>query len=205
VKRRDRRLGAALALVVVAFAAAPGWARWLAGVSALAGVVAVPVLAHGLRLNMGELLTPRRVRVARRAPYCDHRTQAMVRPPRPALPAWLRPVIFAADRNRCVACHARGWPVWAAGQRRMAGLELDHLIPYALGGLSWLWNFMTLCAGCNQVKSSYWVSESGKVYYGPWGRGDVSVAAEVYRRELWARRNPLRWLRMGAAWWKLAA
>lgn len=106
---------------------------------------------------------------------------------RPSIPAWLRRAVLEADRHRCVFCGSR------------AGLQLDHVRPWASGGLTSLWNLVTLCGRDNRTKSSYWRDRDGYVHYRSFqGSDDVRKAAEILAAERRARLNPLRWLR--AAW-----
>ena len=106
---------------------------------------------------------------------------------RPSIPAWLRRAVLEADRHRCVFCGHR------------ADLQLDHVRPWASGGLTSLWNLVTLCGPDNRTKSSYWRDLDGYVHYRSFtGSDDVRKAAEILAAERRARLNPLRWLR--AAW-----
>jgi hypothetical protein len=98
------------------------------------------------------------------------------------VPRWLAERCKAADRHRCVACG------------RASDLEADHVIPWIVGGATVLWNLVTLCRACNAIKSCYWVSPSGKIYYRG-SRVQAAVAAEILAWEKRARRNPLRWAR----------
>lgn len=95
----------------------------------------------------------------------------------------LRARVLRADRRRCVFCGSRQF------------LQVDHIVPWSLGGLTWFWNLATLCRSCNAVKGSYWVSPQGKTYYKPYGRGDVTRAAQIRAAEQAARYRPLRMLR----------
>jgi hypothetical protein len=106
--------------------------------------------------------------------------------PRPAIPMWLRRLVFAADRHRCVYC---GNP---------AGLQLDHVHPWSYGGLTSFWNLMTLCGPCNRVKSNYWMDKRG-VHYRPFeGHGNIVAAAAILRAEKRRRWSPVRMLRAAA-------
>jgi hypothetical protein len=93
------------------------------------------------------------------------------------IPRWLRLAVYRADRWRCVHCQS------------VAGLQWDHVVPWACGGATALWNGCTLCSACNRLKSCYYPKWDGWVSYGP---------GAILRSELRARRNPLRWLRL--AW-----
>jgi 5-methylcytosine-specific restriction protein A len=108
---------------------------------------------------------------------------------RPAIPQRLRRAVYAADRYACVYCGADH------------DLQLDHVRPWASGGLSSLFNLVTLCGTCNRVKSNYWVYPSGLVVYRPLagnGLAAVRQAAAILSAERRARWNPARWAR--AAW-----
>src|SRR6266568_2427907 len=197
MSRRRRRKRRPVWLAVFPLLAAAGSGpvlRWVLLPVAGTACLVLPVLAWsagGLR----PLLTPRRVRMAQRKPYTDPRTSQLVRHPRPALPKRLRDIIMAADRSRCVACKR-------SPRRHGVKLQFDHYIPWSFGGLSSLFNVMLLCAECNRVKSNYWRSDSGKVYYRGWaGMTSATRAGGITRRELIARHSPLRWARVGLAWW----
>jgi 5-methylcytosine-specific restriction endonuclease McrA len=125
------------------------------------------------------VLVPRQVRMARRHDR-----------PRPSIPGWLRKAVYAADRYRCVYCGSQ------------LKLQLDHIIPWSFGGLSTLWNLVTLCGRCNRIKSNYWKSDTGKVYYRAWADANaMGLAGLILKRELAARRSPLRWVRAARTWW----
>lgn len=127
---------------------------------------------------------------------------------RPALRAWLRRAVYAADRHRCCYCGSR------------ESLQLDHVKPWSRGGLSALWNMMTLCGRCNRVKSNYWVARDGYVFFRPFmdagklaaemcremrlppGTTPEEIAADILRYELRHRWHPGRWIRAG---WQLAS
>jgi hypothetical protein len=103
------------------------------------------------------------------------------------IPARLRRAVCSADRWRCVGC-------------RWEGYEIDHIRPWACGGLTSLWNLALLCTRCNKVKSNYWRYPSGSVTYRPWsGYDDQAEAALILAAERRARRNPARWLRAALA------
>lgn len=106
--------------------------------------------------------------------------------PRPAIHAWLRRAVYAADRHRCAYCHAR------------VQLQFDHIRPWASGGLSVLWNGMTLCAYHNHLKSNYWRDRDGYVHYrGFVGSENAVLAASILAFELRHRWSPARWVRAG--------
>jgi len=101
--------------------------------------------------------------------------------------ARLRRRVLRADRRRCVAC----------GSRRE--LQIDHRVPWIMGGLTWFPNLFTLCKGCNGTKGIYWASPEGMVYYhATWGRSDLARAAAIEAAERAAARSPLRLLRAAA-------
>jgi HNH endonuclease len=103
------------------------------------------------------------------------------------MPTWLRRAVLAADRYTCVFCGHR------------AGLQIDHIRPWASGGLTSLFNLMVLCGPCNRVKSNYWRDRDGYVHYRSFpGSGNEQRAAAILAVERRHRLNLLRWLR--AAW-----
>lgn len=110
---------------------------------------------------------------------------------RPAIPRRLRLAVLAADRHRCCYCGS------------VFQLQVDHIRPWSLGGLSALWNLAVLCGPCNRVKSNYWVARDGYVFYrGFQGSENQRLAAEIFRFERRHRWNPGRWMRAG---WSLAS
>jgi hypothetical protein len=99
------------------------------------------------------------------------------------IPAWLRRATLAADRHRCVHCG------------RTDDLQIDHVIPWRLGGLTALLNMMTLCGPCNRFKSNYYRRRNGTVCYNPFkGFDRPAVAAAILDSERRHRLNPLRWV-----------
>jgi len=103
------------------------------------------------------------------------------------VPAWLRRIVILAYLGRCAA---RKLDDPCAG-----GPEVDHVIPWAVGGLSWFPNLRVLCQHHNKIASDYWVSRDGFVNYHPWpGAADAALAARIRRAEKWRGRNPLRWV-----------
>lgn len=100
----------------------------------------------------------------------------------------LRAIVFAADRHRCVVC------------KSTLVLNADHVRPWQPGGLTTLFNLMTLCRTCNLVKLNYWRERSGYVWYRPDMRTPerLAQAAAILRVERRKRWRPLRLLR--AAW-----
>jgi hypothetical protein len=111
--------------------------------------------------------------------------------------SWVHRAVIKADRKRCVSCHQK------LGQVR---LQADHFRPYALGGLSSIFNLFALCESENLIKSDYWVDPDGYVHYHPWGHtGDIEWAARILAAEQRYRRNKIRWfLRLLRAAWALA-
>jgi hypothetical protein len=102
----------------------------------------------------------------------------------------LRRVVLAAGRNRCAACPTRIWEGFC---------EMDHIMPWSLGGLTTLFNLMALCPRCNQTKSNFWRFRAGNTVYVPRpGFSNQALADEILGKERRARWNPLRLLR--AAW-----
>jgi 5-methylcytosine-specific restriction endonuclease McrA len=183
-KRRRRRAAWSAGLLIAALGA-PGWDRVATVPLVAAGVVFVPLAARGGWQVIPLAWRPRRRRMLRRQAGAEKRTQP---------PGWMRKVTYAADRHRCLGCRR-------SPRRDGIALQWDHIIPWGFGGLTSLWNGGTLCAECNRVKSNYWRSDSGKVYY----RGfqlatDASRAGQITRREMAARASVLRWVRAGIAY-----
>ena len=113
-----------------------------------------------------------------------HKTRAQQRSSR--ISKHLRTMVLRADRHRCVVprCASR------------TGLQVDHIVPWSLGGLTALFNCAATCKSHNLAKSNYWKASSGRVYYRAWrGHDDVPLAALILAAELAARRSPARWLR----------
>jgi 5-methylcytosine-specific restriction endonuclease McrA len=104
----------------------------------------------------------------------------------------LKYVVFFADRWRCAACKIS----WAEAGH----LEIDHVLPWSLGGLTTLFNCMALCPRCNKIKSNFWrYRRSHRTVYVPFpGAGNPSAAEAILRAELRHRWNLFRLLR--AAW-----
>ena len=106
--------------------------------------------------------------------------------PRPAIRAWLRRLVYAADGHRCVYCD------------NPDQLQLDHVHPWSYGGRTSFWNLMTLCGDCNRVKSNYW-SDNGGVHYQPFdGHGNIIAAAAILRAEKRRRWSLVRMFRAAA-------
>lgn len=97
-------------------------------------------------------------------------------------PAFVRAVIWSADRDRCVNCH-------------QPGRHIDHRVPWSFGGMSLLPNLFLLCASCNLVKLTFWVDRHGVEH----GRtSDRDLARQIWSAERRARRSLARWCRI--AW-----
>jgi hypothetical protein len=107
---------------------------------------------------------------------------------RPHIRNWLRRAVYAADRYACCYCGSS------------AQIQLDHVKPWSVGGRTSFWNFCTLCAHHNRVKSNYWVHKSTRVTYTPWkGYGDSAQAAAILACELRHRRSLMRLVRAAIA------
>jgi hypothetical protein len=104
---------------------------------------------------------------------------------RPAIPEFLRRAVLYADAHRCVHCGD------------YFDLQLDHVFPWSLGGLSVLFNLMVLCGTCNRAKSNYWRFRSG--WEPTWHIRDRDLARAILRSEKAARWNPCRWYRAALA------
>jgi hypothetical protein len=157
----------------------PGHVYGLA-VCALLALVLLPTLLLFVVFGVPYLtagLIPREWRANYRHRY-DRADQKSAR-----IPAWLRRATLAADRHRCAHC---GSP---------DRLQIDHVIPWSLGGLTALFNLVTLCDVCNRTKSNYWVRRNGTVCYKPFpGLNRLNVAAAITVSERRRRLNPLRWV-----------
>lgn len=150
------------------------WAGFLG--LGLAAVLVLPLLLVALAAAPGALIGacwPSRWRVRWRK-YRSAR--GLGRGHAGHIPLWMRASVYRADRYRCVHC------------RLPAGLQCDHVKPFACGGLTVLWNLVTLCGECNRLKSCYWQ---------PWDGYDA-IRTPILASERRARRSPARWLRM--AW-----
>lgn len=183
--RRRRRILWLASCVLATAVTVTGPLRPAAAAGAGLIVLLVPLVAKASLASAAPVLVPRRVRMARRHDR-----------PRPSIPGWLRRAVYAADRYRCVYCGSQ------------LKIQLDHVIPWSFGGLTTLWNLVTLCGSCNRIKSNYWKSDTGKVYYrsfySPARRlpgTAVGMAGMILARELRARRNPARWVRAARTWW----
>lgn len=158
------------------------------GVMLVTGIALIPaviVLVIFLAPRSGPALVPRKWRKRYRKRLIDRGiTRSQQRSSRPS--DFLRRVVFAADRNRCAYCrrHVHG-----------PDRQVDHYLPWSQGGLTTVWNTMTLCRACNLTKSNYWRG----VFYRPVeGYDDIGLAAAILAAERRHRYNPLRLTR--AAW-----
>ena len=108
---------------------------------------------------------------------------------------WMRNVTLAADRYQCIY----GGDQCLIGSGRLAP-QIDHSVPWSLGGLTALWNMFTLCAKHNRIKSNYWKSPTGRVIYRPFpDADDEAIAADILYVERWHRWNPFRMWRAARA------
>jgi hypothetical protein len=144
------------------------------------GVIAglmVPAVLLSLE-DLPKLLLPARWRAAYRrgAAREDQRSSY--------IPLYLRQVVLAIDGRQCAWCHSTD------------RLQIDHIRPWAAGGLAVLWNLMTLCGTCNKVKSNYW---PGGYYRAFVGFDNIAEARDILRCERWRRLSPARWVRAGFA------
>lgn len=158
------------------------------GIMAVLGVMIIPaviVLVIFLVPHRGAALVPRGWRKRYRN-HLKNRGIPREQQRSACIPVFLRRVTFAADRYRCTYCRKR------YDQRY---LQVDHYCPWSQGGPTTAWNVMTLCAGCNRVKSNYWPGG----FYRPFdGAGNIGLAAAILAAERRHRYNPLRLTR--AAW-----
>lgn len=161
-----------------------GWLHWHqpGHAAGLAAAVALAVVLSPAAVLMAPawpgILVPRRSRAARRRRHPR---------PEPDLPEWLRCAVLAADRHRCVFCGSR------------TRLHVDHITPWAAGGLPAMANLAVLCRLHNRVKSNFSVDPDGYVHYRPFaGLSDPVMAAAIAAAERRLRLRPSRWLR--AAW-----
>jgi len=102
----------------------------------------------------------------------------------------LRRVTCASTRHRCAACRIAG-----------VRMEVDHVIPWAGGGRTVMWNCVALCRQCNGLKLNYSRGRDGYEHYAG-NRANIPAAREILARERRHRRNPLRYPRMV---WALAS
>jgi 5-methylcytosine-specific restriction endonuclease McrA len=160
---------------------------WEGGLSAvLLAELVLPGWALCLTVMPGvvrQAIVPRSIRIKRRKAA---RIGGLRRPP---IPARLKRTLMGAYRHRCVFC-----------KRRTAGpLQLEHIRPWSLGGLTWFLNMTLLCVPCNEAKLSYWKERNGWEADGH-GRVNKGLARRILRAERRARRNPFMWWRAAWAW-----
>lgn len=101
-------------------------------------------------------------------------------------------IVHFVDRYRCACCRRRKSELTGLGIK----LHVDHILPWAGGYLTVLWNLMTLCAPCNLAKSNYSRDEDGYEHYNHRLRTPLAVAQArgILEAEIWHRRNPVRWV-----------
>lgn len=125
---------------------------------------------------------------------------------RPHIPDRLRRWVLAADRFTCVACgyRARTWCGFELADGpcgKFHGLQMEHVKAWSWGGLTSLWNLVSLCPHCNRVKSNYRVIR-GRACYRAWeGADDIAAAHAVLTAGLAAQRSPARLARLAWAHW----
>lgn len=160
------------------------------GIMAAASLLIVPVAVLVLLYFVPAFLRAGCVRRDWRKRYRQRHGRAGARSA--YIRAALKRVVFFADRYRCASCHM----TWA----QAGHLEIDHVMPWSLGGLTTLFNCMALCPRCNKIKSNYWRYRSGHRVYVPFeGWANETAAAEILRRELRHRWNLFRLLRAAFA------
>ena len=172
-------------------------------------LVLLPAGVVGRLLGAGPaLLVPRRQRFR----YRRWRKTTVIRPLRQGrrrqsssqISKRMRKIVLAADRNRCIACSARKGEMYEDSGgviRQIRALQVDHRVPWSLGGYTWLLNLAALCPRCNQVKSNYFKAPDGRVLFrNTWyGQGAKAAAAAIYRTETIRCHSPARWLRAALA------
>ncbi|NJK99899.1 MAG: HNH endonuclease [Spirulinaceae cyanobacterium RM2_2_10] len=67
----------------------------------------------------------------------------MPKTPRISIPLAVRELVLQRDNYQCQSCGKQG---------QCVGLQIDHIIPLALGGSNDLSNFQVLCGPCNRRK-----------------------------------------------------
>lgn len=135
-----------------------------------------------------DLLIPRRWRIKYRQRHGRAGAKSSY------IPQKLRDAVYFADHHRCISCGTR------------SDLQIDHMIPWAGGGITSILNCFTLCGIENLIKSNYSVDKDGYVHY----RGFIGEltqistddklrwAAHILMLEKRKRWNAMRWLRL--AW-----
>lgn len=151
----------------------PGHAAGLLAALALTVILSPPAVL--MAPAWPAVLVPRR----RRAIWRGRRAR-----PEPDTPEWLRRAVLAADRGQCVFCGSR------------TRLHVDHITPWAGGGLTTMYNLAVLCRAHNEIKSNFSVDPDGYVHYRPFdGLADPVMAAAILAKERRRRLHPGRWLR----------
>ncbi|MCT7975923.1 HNH endonuclease [Laspinema olomoucense] len=69
----------------------------------------------------------------------------MSKTPRIRIPAAVRVYVWERDRHQCQSC---------GKTEQETELNIDHIIPLAMGGSNDISNLQTLCRQCNQRKSA---------------------------------------------------
>ncbi|MCT7979408.1 HNH endonuclease [Laspinema olomoucense] len=69
----------------------------------------------------------------------------MSKTPRIRIPASVRAYVWERDRHQCQSC---------GKTEQETELNIDHIIPLAMGGSNDISNLQTLCRQCNQRKSA---------------------------------------------------
>jgi hypothetical protein len=159
----------------------------------LAIIPAVIVLVIFLVPRGGPALMPRKWRkryrdrlIARGIPRQRQRSSRISK--------FQRWVTYAADRHTCAHCRKKL-------PEQM--LNCDHYCPWSQGGLTVLWNLVTLCRDCNSTKSNYW---PGVRYRPVEGSDNLALAIAILASERRRRRNPLTAIpRLTRAAWALGA
>lgn len=100
-------------------------------------------------------------------------------------------VRFVDGWFRCPGCRRSRRELAMAGIVR----HVDHIMPWAGGYLTVLWNLMALCATCNLAKSNYSRDRDGYEHYNGRLRSPLAVARarEIQQAEFRHRRSPGRW------------
>ena len=94
--------------------------------------------------------------------------QPKIKPKRKKISKKLREEILERDGHKCVKCSTHGSP--------HNGLEIDHIIPVIMGGLSTKENLQTLCQKCNGVKNAElrWKKDGSVIHTPPKKKGGQS-------------------------------
>jgi hypothetical protein len=190
--------------------------RWAGlAVMELGGLTVIPVVVllvlFFLPAALAGGLVPRSWRIGYRerhgrdaCPCWLHRGRA---PKYGHISASLRRVTYAADRYRCLYC---GVPaaelaqlpprVDKNGRRRPRCLHADHWIPVIAGGLTTFLNMGTLCDEHNMIKSCWYRSRRGRIWYNRERRNpaNLAMAEQITMHIRWRRWSLFRLWR--AAW-----